>query len=79
MSKKNNNLKSSNLQQTSQSQPSKSHLLKLALLRSGESKIPDSYMVDGTDLLNLIDGKIPFIEVPTRNTPGVRFVTLRYE
>jgi hypothetical protein len=36
-------------------------------------------MVDGTDLLNLIDGRIPFIEVPTRNTPGVRFVTLRYE
>lgn len=79
MSKKNKNLKSSNPLQPSQTQPSKSHLLKLALLRSGENKITDSYMVDGTDLLNLIDGRIPFIEVPTRNTPGVRFVTLRYE
>jgi len=39
----------------------------------------DVYLVDGLDLLCLIDGKIPFIEIPAMKTPGVRFVTLRYE
>jgi hypothetical protein len=31
------------------------------------------------DLLALINGQIPFIEVPTQETPGLRFITLRYE
>ena len=36
------------------------------------------YVVDGVDLLQLVNNQIPFIEVPTRETPGLRFITLRY-
>ncbi|MBE3145454.1 MAG: hypothetical protein IMZ61_16255 [Planctomycetes bacterium] len=39
----------------------------------------DVYVVDGLDLLGLIGGKIPFIEVPAMKTPGIRFITLTYE
>jgi len=36
------------------------------------------YQVDGVDLLALINGTISFIEVPTQQTAGLRFITLRY-
>lgn len=59
------------------SPPSKGKLLKLDAKDS--SGAVHSYMIDGVDLLNLLNGSIPFIEIQTRETPGLRFVTLRYE
>lgn len=51
-------------------------LLDLVLARNtGEH---DIYLVDAIDLSNLLCGPDDFIEIPTKRTPGVRFVTIRF-
>ncbi|MBE3087686.1 MAG: hypothetical protein IMZ71_00995 [Chloroflexi bacterium] len=59
----------------------KGRFLNLEVMRSsGDGQIfKDEYVVDGFDLLQLLDGAIPFIEIPTQKTPGIRFITLTYE
>ena len=57
--------------------------LKLKVMRSNVSGIGfavknDFYSVDAFDLLELLGGRIPFIEIPAMKTPGIRFITLTY-
>lgn len=68
----------------SSSEKPKGRFLKLEVMRSNNEGLgfevcKDVYVVDGLDLLGLIGGKIPFIEVPAMKTPGIRFITLTYE
>jgi hypothetical protein len=50
-------------------------LLDLVIARNtGEH---DIYLVDAIDLSNLV-GPADFIEIPTKRTPGIRFITIRY-
>jgi hypothetical protein len=37
------------------------------------------YVVDEVDLLQLVNNQIPFIEVQIQQTPGLRFIVLRYD
>ena len=57
-------------------QPEKSVLLDLAVKRS--DGVEDVYLLDAVEVGGLLVGPENFIEVPTRLTPGVRFITLRY-
>lgn len=38
----------------------------------------ETYIVDSVDMLSLLNGQIPFIEIGTPKSRGVRFVTVTY-
>ena len=54
----------------------KSVLLDLVIKRI--DGVDDVYLLDAIELGGLLVGPDKFIEIPTRKTPGIRFVTLRY-
>ena len=58
-------------------QPLKNRRLKLSIAVSGGPV--ETYPLDSSDFTHLLEAETRFIEIPTREVPGVRFVRIEHE